>query len=84
MPLGFYKSVLNPGPDPCSRDADAGGEACTDIEYLHAEPGLLGGVASDSTLYWTITGPGLAALVRRQSRPSGAQRSLFSSDHLCH
>ena len=28
-----------------------GGEACTDIEYLRAEPGLFGDVASDSTLY---------------------------------
>ena len=28
-----------------------GGEACTDIEHLRAQPGLFGDVASDSTLY---------------------------------
>jgi len=35
-----------------------GGEACTDIEYLRAQPELFGAVASDSTLYRTITGLG--------------------------
>ena len=35
-----------------------GGEACTDIEYLRAQPELFGEVASDSTLYRTITGLG--------------------------
>ncbi len=40
-----------------------GGEACTDIEYLRAQPELFGDVASDSTLYRTLTGlgPGGAA-----------------------
>ncbi len=40
-----------------------GGEACTDIEYLRSQPELFGEVASDSTLYRTITGlgPGGAA-----------------------
>ena len=35
-----------------------GGEACTDIEYLRAQRELFGDVASDSTLYRTITGVG--------------------------
>jgi len=35
-----------------------GGEACTDIEYLRAQPELFGEVASDSTLYRTLTGLG--------------------------
>ncbi len=40
-----------------------GGEACTDIEYLRAQRELFGEVASDSTLYRTLTGlgPGGAA-----------------------
>ena len=33
-----------------------GGEACTDIETLRSQPGLFGRVASDSTLYRTLTG----------------------------
>ena len=36
----------------------AGGEACTDIEYLRAQPDLFGDVASDSTLYRVVTGLG--------------------------
>ena len=32
-----------------------GGEAVTDIEVLGSEPGLFGDVASDSTLYRTLT-----------------------------
>lgn len=36
----------------------AGGEACSDIEHLRAQPELFGGVASDSTLWRTITGLG--------------------------
>ena len=35
-----------------------GGEACTDIEYLRAQRELFGEVASDSTLYRTVTGLG--------------------------
>lgn len=35
-----------------------GGEACTDIEYLRAQRELFGEVASDSTLYRTLTGLG--------------------------
>ena len=31
-----------------------GGEACTDVEHLRAEPDLFGEVASDSTLYRTM------------------------------
>ena len=33
-----------------------GGEACTDVEHLRAEPELFGTVASDSTLYRTMRG----------------------------
>ncbi len=33
-----------------------GGEACTDIETLRSQRGLFGPVASDSTLYRTLTG----------------------------
>ena len=33
-----------------------GGEACTDIETLRSQRGLFGRVASDSTLYRTLTG----------------------------
>ena len=36
----------------------AGGEACSDIEFLVAQPRLFGPVASDSTLYRTIRGIG--------------------------
>jgi len=32
-----------------------GGEACTDIEYLRAQPNLFGEVPSDSTVYRTFT-----------------------------
>ena len=32
-----------------------GGEACTDIEHLRAQPALFGSVPSDSTLYRTFT-----------------------------
>jgi hypothetical protein len=32
----------------------AGGEACSDIEFLSSQPRLFGAVASDSTLYRTI------------------------------
>ncbi|WP_420445292.1 IS1380 family transposase [Candidatus Poriferisodalis sp.] len=35
-----------------------GGEACTDIEHLRAQRELFGDVASDSTLYRTVTGLG--------------------------
>ena len=35
-----------------------GGEACTDIEHLRAQRELFGDVASDSTLYRTLTGLG--------------------------
>ena len=35
-----------------------GGEACTDIEYLRAQREMFGEVASDSTLYRTLTGLG--------------------------
>lgn len=34
----------------------AGGEACSDIEFLASQPRLFGRVASDSTLYRTIRG----------------------------
>ena len=39
-----------------------GGEACTDIEGLRAQPSLFGAVASDSTLYRTIRSIDAAAL----------------------
>ena len=35
-----------------------GGEACSDIEHLRAQPVLFGKVASDSTLYRTLSGLG--------------------------
>ncbi|WP_419946515.1 IS1380 family transposase [Candidatus Poriferisodalis sp.] len=35
-----------------------GGEACSDIEHLRAQPELFGDVASDSTLYRTLVGLG--------------------------
>ena len=35
-----------------------GGEACSDIEHLRAQPVLFGDVASDSTLYRTLRGLG--------------------------
>ena len=35
-----------------------GGEACSDIEHLRAQPVLFGRVASDSTLYRTLRGLG--------------------------
>ena len=35
-----------------------GGEACSDIEQLRAQPVLFGEVASDSTLYRTLRGLG--------------------------
>ena len=41
----------------------AGGEACSDIEFLISQPRLFGPVASDSTLYRTIRAitPGVLA-----------------------
>ncbi|WP_419924313.1 IS1380 family transposase [Candidatus Poriferisocius sp.] len=38
-----------------------GGEACSDIEHLRAQPVLFGEVASDSTLYRTLRGLGPGA-----------------------
>ena len=37
-----------------------GGEACTDIEHLRAQPELFGDVASDTTLWHTMHGMGPA------------------------
>ena len=39
-----------------------GGEACSDIEHLRAQPVLFGDVASDSTLYRTLRGLGPEAV----------------------
>ena len=39
-----------------------GGEACSDIEHLRAQPVLFGRVASDSTLYRTLRGLGPEAV----------------------
>ena len=39
-----------------------GGEACSDIEHLRAQPVLFGQVASDSTLYRTLRGLGPEAV----------------------
>ena len=60
-----------------------GGEACTDIEYLRAQRELFGDVASDSTLYRTLTGLGAsgaaallgAAAAVRSAACSGARTS---------
>ena len=39
-----------------------GGEACSDIEHLRAQPVLFAQVASDSTLYRTLRGLGPEAV----------------------
>ena len=61
----------------------AGGEACTGIEYLRAQPELFGDAASDSTLYRVVTDLGAGGparlVMRREPLHSGAQRSLFPS-----
>ena len=57
-----------------------GGEACTDIEYLRAQRELFGEMASDSTLYRTLTGlgPGGAAALLSTA---AAVRSQLWADH---
>jgi hypothetical protein len=40
----------------------AGGEACSDIEFLSSQPSLFGAVASDSTLYRTVRNIGPTVL----------------------
>jgi hypothetical protein len=40
----------------------AGGEACSDIEFLSSQPRLFGAVASDSTLYRTVRNIGPTVL----------------------
>jgi hypothetical protein len=48
-----------------------GGEACSDIEALRAQPGLFGAVPSDSTLYRTFRqiDPATLAGLRKRWRP---------------
>lgn len=62
-----------------------GGEACSDIEYLRAQPELFGDVASDSTLWRTLVGldaQGAAALCGTRAggtTPSGARNSAAAA-----
>ncbi len=55
-----------------------GGEACTDIEYLRAQPELFGDVASDSTLYRTITGLGPGGAWALLSAAAAVRRRLWA------
>ena len=50
-----------------------GGEACTDIEHLRAEPGLFGAVASDSKLYRTMRSIDPDALARLGGAVAGVR-----------
>lgn len=54
-----------------------GGEACTDVEHLRAEPGLFGDVASDSTLYRTMRSIDPATLGRLDGAVSGVRNQVW-------
>ena len=55
-----------------------GGEACTDIEHLRAEPGLFGAVASDSTLYRTMRSIDPDALARLGGAVAGVRNQVWN------
>ena len=55
-----------------------GGEACTDVEYLRAQPELFGDVASDSTLYRTITGLGPGGAAALLGAAAAARERLWA------
>ena len=55
-----------------------GGEACTDIEYLRAQRELFGEVASDSTLYRTLTGLGPGGDAALLSAAAAVRRRIWA------
>ena len=55
-----------------------GGEACTDIEYLRAQRELFGEVASDSTLYRTLTGLGPGGGAALMSAAAAVRSGLWA------
>lgn len=54
-----------------------GGEACSDIEHLRARRVLFGDVASDSTLYRTVTGLGPGAVEALLGAVSGVRGRVW-------
>ena len=56
----------------------AGGEACTDIEHLRAQPDLFGDVASDSTLYRTLVGLGAGGAAALLGAAAGVRERLWA------
>ena len=55
-----------------------GGEACTDIEYLRAQRELFGDVASDSTLYRTLTGLGASGAAALLGAAAAVRERLWA------
>ncbi|HVA05287.1 MAG TPA: hypothetical protein VNG12_00955, partial [Acidimicrobiales bacterium] len=55
-----------------------GGEACTDIEHLRAQPELFGAVPSDSTVYRTFTEDLTPEVVEEMSAGMAAIRASVS------
>ncbi|WP_420445203.1 IS1380 family transposase [Candidatus Poriferisodalis sp.] len=56
-----------------------GGEACTDIEHLRAQRELFGDVASDSTLYRTLTGLGASGAAALLGAAAAVREPLWAS-----
>ncbi|WP_420445301.1 IS1380 family transposase [Candidatus Poriferisodalis sp.] len=56
-----------------------GGEACTDIEHLRAQRELFGDVASDSTLYRTLTGLGEGGAAALLGAAAAVREPLWAS-----
>ena len=54
-----------------------GGEACSDIERLRAQPALFGGVASDSTLYRTVRSIDAATLDDLRAAAAVVRRGVW-------
>lgn len=54
-----------------------GGEACADIEHLRAQPVLFGEVASDSTLYRTLSGVGPDVVAALCSAVAGVRARVW-------
>ena len=55
----------------------AGGEACSDIEFLASQPRLFGAVASDSTLYRTIRNITPAVLADLTTQTAAVRSSVW-------
>ena len=60
-----------------------GGEACSDIEHLRAQPELFGGVASDSTLWRTVAGLGADGAERVLGAAGSVRERLWAGRDRC-